>query len=283
MNDYYQLTISLNPYSEDAGDLLADLLAEIGFESFVPTDNGLEAYVPAKDYAPEAVAELLGDFDMCGVSYETTLVPGQDWNSEWERHYFQPIVIGGECVVHSSFHTDVPQARYDIVIDPRMAFGTGHHATTSLILNALLGMALDGKSMIDMGTGTGILAILAAMRGASPVTGIEIDQCAYENAVDNIALNNHSEIRLIHGDASALEAVEAADLFVANINRNVITADLHLYIQKLKQGGTMLLSGFYEHDVEVIMQTATPLGLVLLATNVNRDGDPWTCMVLGKV
>lgn len=282
MNDYYQLTITLAPYSEDAADLLADLLAEVGFESFVPTDNGLEAYIAAKDYNADSIADVINAFEMCQVSYQTTLVPGQDWNSEWERHYFQPIVIGGECVVHSSFHTDVPQARYDIVIDPRMAFGTGHHATTSLILNALLGMELEGKSMIDMGTGTGILAILGAMRGAQPVTGIEIDQCAYDNAVDNIALNGHSEIRLIHGDASALEAVEAADLFVANINRNVITADLHLYVQRLKQGGTMLLSGFYDHDVEVIMQTAAPLGLTLQATNVIPDGDPWTCMVLTR-
>ncbi len=182
--------------------------------------------------------------------------------------------------VHSSFHTDVPAAQYDIVIDPKMAFGTGHHSTTSQILSALLDADLEDRSVIDMGTGTGILAILAAMRGAKPVTAIELDGFAYENAVENVALNGHPEIRLIHGDASALEGVEAADYFIANINRNVILADLEAYARHLKSGGIMLLSGFYEGpDSDMIIDAAAPLGLAPVGlTSDNR----WACLKLKK-
>lgn len=282
MNDYYELRIDLHQASEDATDYLAGLLADEGYESFVPDDRGLTAYVPADAFSEEAVRRVVDELAPITTadSVSHKLVEGRDWNQEWERNYFQPIVIAGRCVVHSSFHTDIPEAEYDIVIDPKMAFGTGHHATTTLILTRLLNMDLAGKSLIDMGTGTGILAILASMRGASPVTGIEIDSFAYANAVDNIALNGQSAIRLINGDASALEDVEPADVFVANINRNVITADIDRYVRRLKAGGTMLLSGFYEHDIPVVLEAAAPLGLTEAARSVSTEGDPWCCLVL---
>lgn len=281
MNDYYELRIDLADSTEDATDLLAGLLADESYESFVPDENGLTAYVPAAMFSSEAVNRLLADFPLAKVTGTShKLVEGRDWNQEWERNYFQPIVIAGRCVVHSSFHTDIPEAEYDIVIDPRMAFGTGHHATTTLILTRLLEMDLAGKSLIDMGTGTGILAILASMRGASPVTGIEIDSFAYENAIDNIALNHQESIRLVNGDASALADIEPADVFVANINRNVITADIAAYASRLRKGGTMLLSGFYEHDIPVIIEAAAPLGLRETARYVNREGDTWSCLEL---
>ena len=198
---------------------------------------------------------------------------------EWEKNYFQPIVIGNKCVVHSSFHTDIPAAEYDIVIDPKMAFGTGHHATTSLILEQLLERDLNSKSVIDMGTGTGILALLAAMRGASPVTGIEIDPFAQVNAVENVALNNHPEIKIILGDAQALDEVEPADIFIANINRNVITGDIDRYARRLNEGGLMLLSGFYVEDIEVVENAAKAVGLEKIGFT---ERDRWTCLQLVK-
>ncbi len=281
MNDYMKVRLDFEPCSEDATDLCAAFLADIGYESFEPDSTGLTAYIPSGDYNEQSLAEALADFPMpLKITSAAELVQGQDWNSEWEKHYFQPIVVGGECVIHSSFHSDVPAATYDIVIDPKMAFGTGHHATTSQIISYLLSLDLSGRAVIDMGTGTGILAILSAMRGAEKVTGIEIDAFAYANALENIALNGHSEITLINGDASALQDVAPADVFIANINRNVITADLPRYADRLVKGGSMVLSGFYESDIPVIMEAAEPLGLEQVSHTV--QGDNWTCLHLIK-
>ena len=204
---------------------------------------------------------------------------GKDWNEEWEKHYFRPILIDDKCVIHSSFHTDVPEAPYDIVIDPKMAFGTGHHNTTSQMVKHILASDIKGKSVIDMGTGTGILGILAAMRGASRVTGIEIDGAAYENAIENVSLN-HVEMDLIHGDASALAGLEPADFLFANINRNIITNDMSAYAATLQKGGLMLLSGFYESDIPVVLEAAKPFGLSEKTHTVK--GDNWTCLILIK-
>lgn len=266
MNDYYEVRFDLNPCTEDATDLLAAMLGDIGYESFVPDADGLSAYVQAGIYDAKAVDEIVLEFpfDLL-ITSRATLVPGRDWNEEWEKHYFQPIVVHRHgkpgVVIHSSFHTDYPAAPFDIVIDPKMAFGTGHHATTSQIISLLLDLPLQGKSVIDMGTGTGILAILAAMRGASPVTAIEIDACAYDNAVENASVNGHPEVRMVHGDASALAQIEPADIFIANINRNIITADIPAYASALKPGGLMVLSGFYDRDIPVVCAAAEPQGL----------------------
>lgn len=281
MNDYIETRVNLTPCDEVATDLLADALCEIGYESFVPDNEGLTAYIRqelADEAAVEAaVAELPGCERRAEVSHK--FVEGRDWNSEWEKNYFQPIVVDDRCVIHSSFHTGFPKCEYDIVIDPKMAFGTGHHATTSLIIARLLDADLQGKSMIDMGTGTGILAILAAMRGASPVTAIEIDPMAHVNAVENVATNGHPEIDVLLGDASMLESLDPVELFVANINRNVITGDIAAYAQKLLPGGTMLLSGFYEEDVEIVAAAAAPYGL---APDGVTSRDRWACLRLIK-
>lgn len=257
--DYYNVRIDADPCNTDITDLAAAFLADAGFESFEPDAAGMNAYIPVNNTdEPVALTEsLLKDFPIPTRFHVTSqLVVGQDWNHEWEKHYFKPIVIEGECVVHSSFHSDVPEARYDIVIDPKMAFGTGHHHTTSRMVAWLLDSDLEGCSVIDMGTGTGILAILAAMRGAAPVTGIEIDPGAWENAVENVKLN-HQDIRMICGDASNLASIEPADFLLANINRNIILEDIDRYTAALKPGGTMLLSGFYEHDLPMIREAAT--------------------------
>lgn len=281
MNDYVKVRLDLEPFpGTDATDLLAGMLGDICYESFVPDESGLTAYVPAGFYDADALDGVLDEFPFdCKISRLSETVEGRDWNEEWERNYFRPIVVGDRCVIHSSFHTDVPQAQYDIVIDPKMAFGTGHHSTTSLILGRLLDLDLEGRAVTDMGTGTGILAILAAMRGASPVTGIEIDEFAYTNAVENVALNGHAEIRLINGDASALADVPVADVFIANINRNVITADIDRYAARLHSGGIMLLSGFYVEDIPVVAEAAARVGLV---KESYTEHDRWTCLQLRK-
>lgn len=279
MNDYRELRINLKPCSADITDVMAALLADEGYESFVADESGLTAYIRAEQFSAEAVDRAIAaiPFDV-EADRSSVIVEGQDWNSEWEKHYFQPIVVGDRCVIHSSFHKDIPAAEYDIVIDPKMAFGTGHHATTSQVISALLDLPLDGKSVIDMGTGTGILAILCAMRGATPVTGIEIDTPAWENALENVALNGVGDIvKLLNGDASLLPDVPKADVFVANINRNIITADLAAYVSACKPGATMLLSGFYEVDIPVIMAVAEPLGLCEVGHTVLND---WTCLKL---
>ena len=281
MNDYTEVRVDFSPCSEDLTDIAAALLADAGFETFVPDAAGLTAYIPASKYTPARRQTLdTPIFTDVDVTWNAKLIEGQDWNSEWEKHYFKPIVIEGRCVIHSSFHTDVPSAEFDIVIDPKMAFGTGHHSTTTLILQQLLQLPLEGKAVIDMGTGTGILAILARMRGASPVSGIEIDLPAWENAIDNCRLNGCEEITMLHGDASALSQIGyAADLLLANINRNVITADIPDYAKKLKPGATVLLSGFYVHDIPIVSEAAAKAGLETMG---HTELNAWACVKLRK-
>lgn len=279
MNDYAELRIDAEPCSEEITDLLAAFLADAGYESFVPDEHGLTAYVINDNYNAETVAEILADFPITAdFSTSCAIVEGKDWNEEWEKHYFKPIVIAGKCAIHSSFHTDVPEAEYDIVIDPKMAFGTGHHSTTNLMVSYLLDLELKGKSVIDMGTGTAILAILASMRGAVPVFGIEIDHGAWENAIDNVRLND-AKADIIEGDATALKHLEKADIFIANINRNIITGDMEDYASRLRIGGTMLLSGFYEEDIPIVADSAAKYGLVLEEIRTDKN---WAAIRLLK-
>lgn len=282
MNDYVEQRFDLDPCEEYMTDLLAAMLADAGYESFVPDESGLTAYVREPQYSEEAVDAIVESFPFeSAISHTAKRIEGRDWNSEWEKNYFQPIVVGGECVIHSSFHTDIPKCRYDIVIDPKMAFGTGHHSTTSLIIGRLLDMPLEGVSMVDMGTGTGILAILAAMRGASPVAAIEIDEFAYTNALENIRINSHPEIVMLNGDATALSTLEfKANLFVANINRNVITADMEAYADATAKGGVMLLSGFYVEDIPVVREAAERCGMKYVDYTEQKN---WACVKLLKM
>ncbi len=280
MNDYYSVRIDARPCTADITDLMAAFLADAGFESFEPDANGLTAYIgAASGDGALAAREALSDFPMeTRLEISQQLVKGQDWNEEWEKHYFKPILIDGRCVIHSSFHTDIPAAEYDIVIDPKMAFGTGHHDTTSQMVRHILASDLEGRSVIDIGTGTGILGILAAMRGASGVTGIEIDRPAYENAIENVALNG-VRMNLIHGDASSLAGLGPADFLFANINRNIILGDIDRYAAHLKSGGTMLLSGFYEEDTPMIAEAASRHGLELESRLISNR---WTALRLVK-
>jgi len=186
-------------------------------------------------------------------------------------------------VVHSTLHTDVPVAEYDIKINPRLSFGSGHHTTTRLIIGYLLDYKelIRGKRLIDVGTGTGILSIMAALLGASQVTAIEIDRAAYENALENFGLNG-VDISLIHSDASALRQIESdADILLANINRNVVIADLPLYASTLRPGATMILSGFYTSDIEMVKDAAAKQGLILSESRT-EPGEDWVALLFNK-
>lgn len=280
MNDYVEVRIDFDPCTEDMTDVMAAILADAGFESFVPDSKGLTAYIRESDYTPgmESLSRTL-PFDV-KTSWTATKIEGQDWNHEWEKNYFKPIVVADQCVIHSSFHSDIPECRYDIVIDPKMAFGTGHHSTTWLMISRLLETNPEGLNVIDMGTGTGILAILAAMRGAAKVTGIEIDEPAWINAVENTRLNNRPEVEMVHGDASSLDNVPyKADIFLANINRNIIMADISEYARAMAPGGHLFLSGFYTADVDMLEAAAAELGLKKADVTERCD---WACLHLIK-
>lgn len=291
MNNYIEARIELGyvdanaccePDLTTASDMLSAFLGEIGFESFVFENNVLTAYVRSEAFSSEAFAEVLDQLPLPQItlSAETEEIEGRDWNHEWEKNYFQPIVVADRCVIHSTFHTDYPKCEYDIVIDPKMAFGTGHHATTSQIIAQLLEMDLTGKAVVDMGTGTGILAILAAMRGAAPIVAIEIDPAAEVNARENMALNHQAQIDLRLGDATMLEGCRA-DVFIANINRNIILNDLEAYAATLNRDAIMILSGFYESDIPMLEARAAAFGLEYVRHTT--QGDNWACLVLRKM
>lgn len=291
MNNYIEARIELGyvdanaccePDLTTASDMLSAFLGEIGFESFVFENNVLTAYVRSEAFSSEAFAEVLDQLPLPQItlSAETEEIEGRDWNHEWEKNYFQPIVVADRCVIHSTFHTDYPKCEYDIVIDPKMAFGTGHHATTSQIIAQLLEMDLTGKAVVDMGTGTGILAILAAMRGAAPIVAIEIDPAAEVNARENMALNHQAQIDLRLGDATMLEGCRA-DVFIANINRNIILNDMDAYAATLNRDAVMILSGFYESDIPMLEARAAAFGLEYVRHTT--QGDNWACLVLRKM
>ena len=262
MNDYMQVRLEVEPCSEVATDVLAAMLGEIGYESFVPDETGVTAFVPQGTYDEAQLETVLGQFPLEGVKVtrQTTFVPGQDWNEEWEKHYFKPIVVGDECVIHSTFHKDVPQARYDVLIDPKMAFGTGHHETTTLMLQAILATDFTGRSVLDMGCGTAVLAILAGMKGASAVVAVDIDEFATENAQENVRLNRVPDIEVRLGGIEVLKQ-ETFDFIFANINRNILLADMHAYVERMKSGSRLFMSGFYVEDIPAIRSEAERLGL----------------------
>lgn len=275
--NYQKLRAECAPCNEDITDLLAAFLCDIGFESFEPDETGLNAYIAADEFDMDIVKDTLKDFPMeTEISLSSEFMEGKDWNEEWEKNYFKPIIVGGEVTVRSTFHKDAPESRIEILIDPKMAFGTGHHSTTALMMGYLLDMDLKGQRVTDMGAGTGILSILASKLGAGPVTGIEIDPGAWENAIENASLNS-TPVTFICGDASKLQGLEQCDVFIANINRNVILADFDKYAKALKPGGKMLLSGFYEKDVPIIERAAGMRGMKIKEKRVDND---WTALLL---
>ena len=280
MYDDIALRVEADPCEEAVTDLLAAFLAEVDFETFEPDNTGLTAYVRKDKYDRKAVEEILKDFPMdVELKMSEQEIEGEDWNKEWEQNYFQPIRIGDKLVIRSSFHEAFPNIPIEIIIDPKMAFGTGHHATTAGMSQKLLEESLSGKSVIDMGTGTGILAILAKKLGAGETVGIDIDEFAIENAKENGDLNG-VDIRWFVGDDKELEKLQPADIFLANINLNVITGNLDKYVAKLKPGGKIFLSGFLVSDRDKIVAAAEKYGLHLLKETQENN---WMTMVFTRL
>ncbi len=266
MNNYFALDFKFDPFSEDAADLLAAFLADVGFESFTSSPPVMTGFIKEENFIPSEIEDIISEFPIdTEITFSKELIEGQDWNHEWEKNYFKPIIIDDKVVIHSSFHENPPKATYQILIDPKMAFGTGHHATTSMMVSHLLSNNLIGKNIIDMGTGTGILAILSLMLGASEATGIEIDTMAYQNTIENGKLNN-SNAKFICGDASVLKSLKKAHILLANINRNVILDDIDKYAEALLPSGELILSGFYPQDIPLITEAANNYGLELMDT-----------------
>ena len=263
---YFEFTFDTHPCTETVNDVLAAVLGEPGFESFVEREGGLTAYIQQSLYNEETLKTELANFPIpdTEITYVFTEAEDKNWNEEWEKNFFQPIVIGNRCVIHSTFHQDVPKAEYDIVINPQMAFGTGHHETTSLIIGELLDSELTGKSLLDMGCGTSILAILARMRGAQPCTAIDIDEWCVRNSIENIELNGVTDIAVSQGDASALAGKGPFDVVIANINRNILLNDMKQYAACMHPGSELYMSGFYVDDIPVIRQEAEKNGFTFV-------------------
>ncbi|MBR4997440.1 MAG: 50S ribosomal protein L11 methyltransferase [Bacteroidaceae bacterium] len=272
---YLEVTFTVSPVSETANDIIAALAAELGFESFVESEQGTIGYVPINLYDEQALNEALADFPMpdTQVTFTTCEMEDKNWNEEWEKHFFEPIVVDSRCVIHSTFHKDYPKADFDIIINPQMAFGTGHHQTTRLIISYLLDIELSGKTVLDMGCGTSILAILASMRGAKALTAIDIDEWCVNNSIDNLALNDINNIKVFQGDASSLASEGPFDVVIANINRNILLADMQYYVARMNQGGEIYFSGFYESDLPMIQAEAERLGLRYISHRVEKE---WT-------
>lgn len=272
---YIEVTFTVNPVSETANDIIAALAAELGFESFVESPEGTIGYIPAPLYNEESLHKALTDFPLSDttITFTAQEMEDKDWNEEWEKNFFEPIVVDNRCVIHSTFHKDYPKATYDIIINPQMAFGTGHHQTTRLIISYLLDIDLQGKTVLDMGCGTSILAILASMRGASSLTAIDIDEWCVNNSIDNFALNHIDNIKVFQGDASSLATEGPFDVIIANINRNILLADMQYYVARMNEGAEIYFSGFYESDLSMIQAEAERLGLRYLSHRVEKD---WT-------
>ena len=259
--EYTKINCSLQPDTEINREILIAELGNAGCESFTETDEFVEAYIPTADFSETGLTKLFPhDFSYFKFSFTTEVIPDQNWNEVWEKKYFQPLVIADRCLIRAPFHTDYPQTEYEIVIEPGMAFGTGNHETTSLIIAKIFEQDLIGKTVLDMGCGTGILGILASMRGAKKIIGIDIDTWAINSSVENAVYNNVQNLEMILGGVDAIPDTKF-DFIYANIQRNILLNDMPQYSKALKQGGELLMSGFYFDDLESIKERAFELGL----------------------
>ena len=260
--NYIEYDFTVSPTEMGAEILMAEL-AEVGFDSFEDTPTGIKAYIPKDSWNEHILQDiyLLSNPEFT-ISYQITEIEQVNWNEEWEKN-FSPIVVEDLCTVRANFHP-VPNTRYDIVITPKMSFGTGHHETTYMMLQQLLPLSLEDTKVLDMGCGTGILAIMAALRGARDITAIDIDPWCVENATENVQQNNCSFITIKEGDVSLI-AGEQYNLILANINRNILLSDIPAYTQALFPQGLLLVSGFYEEDLPAIKEKSQKVGLTYLS------------------
>ncbi|MBL7973096.1 MAG: 50S ribosomal protein L11 methyltransferase [Prolixibacteraceae bacterium] len=257
---YTQISFKLDPDTAENREILVAMLAELPFESFDETDGQIMGYIPGDSANLNEISGITAHLPF-RISLSDEVIPDQNWNEVWEKNYFKPLLIGGRCLVRAPFHAEYEPAEFELVIEPKMAFGTGNHETTMLVAEQILDMDLTGKTVLDMGCGTGILGMLASMKGAQSVTAIDIDSWSFESTVENARLNNIFNLEAKLGDASLL-GDQAYEIIFANIHKNVIINDLPLYENVLKSGGKLYLSGFYVHDMADVKAKAESLGLL---------------------
>ena len=272
--NYIAYTFS-NPHNEALKDMFAELLGNIGFDSFMDEDDGFTAYCTEPSFDKEGLDSILAMEQFADVQVvKKELIPDQDWNATWESSY-EPVVIDNTCRIRAPFHEADSSYKYNLCIEPKMSFGTAHHETTAQIIKLMLTEDFRGKDVLDMGSGTGVLAILAKKLGSAKTVAIDNDEWAYRNALDNVKLNNENEIVVELGDANSLNNRQF-DIIIANINRNILLRDMHEYVKCLKRGGKIFFSGFYEADLQLIRKEAERLGLSYL-NHIKKN--EWTAAV----
>ncbi len=274
--DYQGLIFKISPLFP-ARDILTARLAEIGFESFVESEDGLEAYIPQNDYNKEEVLQIKElNSSEWSISFEEKSFEDQNWNATWEAT-FQAIEVGEFVRVRAPFHEEKQGFSHEVLIQPQMSFGTGHHQTTYLIMKNMADLDYKEKEVLDMGCGTGILAILAEKLGAKKIDAIDIDPWSFQNTQENIELNGSKEIQAILGGVEAIPD-RKYDVIIANINRNILQAQLPRYAEAMKVGASLYLSGFFETDVPVLQEQAASLGIQMKKVD---DKEGWA-MYLGE-
>lgn len=280
--EYIEVSMTITPFSEENAEIVTAEVSELPFESFSTEGEVLKCYIQKELYDPQALKVVMSglDYPDFTVGYSANLMPAVNWNAVWESQ-FTPIVVDGKCTIKASFHEGLKKTRFNITIDPKMAFGTGHHQTTYMMCRALLQNedAVRGKVVMDMGCGTAILAILAAKMKAAQVHGIDIDAIAAISAYDNARLNRvGTRIETYCGDASLLQR-NTYDVFLANINRNILLQDIPTYAACIRKGGLLFVSGFYLEDMPMIVGMATSVGL----NYVSHDTmDNWCCIKFSR-
>ena len=266
---YIEYHFTMSPL-QPASEILVAQLGALNFESFAETETGLKAYIQKKelDAALMDKVQVLNSSEF-EISYKLTEIPPVNWNAEWEKN-FNPIEVNGECALRAPFHPPF-NVKYEIIIEPKMSFGTGHHETTFMMLQFILENDFKEKSVIDMGCGTAVLAILSEMKGAAKIDAVDIDKWCYENSIENIERNNCKNILVYQGDASFFKE-KKYEVILANINRNILLQDMGIYSKSLKENGTLYLSGFYKEDLEYITETCNNLGLTFVE---NKERNNW--------
>jgi ribosomal protein L11 methyltransferase len=275
MEQYIKVDIAVNENEQEL--VMAELLA-IGYDSFAEHIHMLEAYVEQSLFSENELKEVLQNINPA-YTYSFAEMPNINWNEEWEKN-FDPLVIADQCYVRASFHPERPEFKYEVVINPKMSFGTGHHATTSLMLEYELETDLTNKTMIDAGCGTGILSILAQKKGAKKIYAFDIEDWAFENLIENCNLNGCDRIETGQGTITEIISADIqADILLANINKNVLLAEMDEYNKRLLPGGLLFLSGFYEEDINDILTRAEGAGFKKESFKVK---DRWVSMKLLK-
>lgn len=276
--EYIELDIILHQ-CEKYVDILFAKLHDIQFESCSQDEHGIKAYIPAKLFDQEAVDNVLSEvLLLTNLTFTISRITQKNWNSEWEQNY-SPVFINDRCVIRAHFHKSFDDMQYEIIITPKMSFGTGHHETTSLMINEMFQLEFQEKSVLDIGTGTGVLSILASKLGAKDLLGIDLDEWAFKNSLENAELNNVSNINFIHGDVSSIKRSEV-DIILANINRNVILNDIKNYISIMRKNARILLSGFLHEDIPVVLEKTSKFGLELIT---QKNKNKWQMLHLKKV